>query len=116
MGGPTAHPTVVTLASGEPPDSLNAHGGSFGRHLLREAVPRPVLWEDRERYRAFDDAARVGGRSEPGSVTQSAPLLHRESSEEITCPSTGKEAGNMGHLLGSPGRGGERVREEAVER
>ena len=27
MGGPTAHPTGVTLASGDPPNSLNAHGG-----------------------------------------------------------------------------------------
>ena len=43
MAGPTAHPTGVTLASGDPPNSLNAHEGSFDHHLLREAVPRPVL-------------------------------------------------------------------------
>ena len=35
MGGPTAHPTGVTLASGDPPNSLNVHEGSFGCHLLR---------------------------------------------------------------------------------
>ena len=116
MGGPTAHPTGVTLASGDPPNSLNAHAGSFGRHLLREAVPKPVLWEDRERYLAFVGAASIGGRSEPGSVTQGGPFLHRESSKEVACPSAGEEAGNMGRLLGSPSRGGERVREEAVER
>ena len=116
MGGPTAHPTGVTLTSGDPPNSLNAHEGRFGRHLLREAVPRPVLWEDRERYRVFVGAASVGGLSEPGSVTQSVPLLHIESSEEVAYLVTGEEAENMGLLLGSPGRGGEWVKEEAVER
>ena len=49
-------------------------------------------------------------------MTQSVPLLHRESSEAVAYPVAGEEAGNMGLLLGSPGRGGERVREEAVER
>ena len=116
MGGPTSHPTGVTLTSGDSPNSLNAHEGSFGRHLLWEAVPRPVLWEDHERYRAFVGAASVGGRSEPGSVTQSVPLLHIESSEEVAYPVAGEEAKNMGLLLGSPGRRGEQVREEAVER
>ena len=29
MGGPTAHPTGVTLASGDPPNSLNAPGGAL---------------------------------------------------------------------------------------
>ena len=29
MGGPTAHPTGVTLALGDPPNSLNAPGGSL---------------------------------------------------------------------------------------
>ena len=116
MGGPTAHPTGVTLTSGDPPNSLNAHGWSFGRHLLWEAVPRPVLWEDREYYRSFVGAASVGGRSEPGNGTQSVPLLHRESNEEVAYLVAGGEAGNKGLLLGSPGRGAERVREEAVER
>ena len=115
MGGPIAHPTGVTLASGDPPNSLNVHEGSFGRHLLREAVPRPVLWDDRERYRSFVGAASIGGRSELGSVTQSVPLLHTESSEEVAYPVAGEEAENMGLLLGSLGRRGERVREEAVE-
>ena len=78
MGGPTAHPTGVTLASGDPPNSLNAHEGSFGRHLLQEAVPRPVLWEDRERYREFVGAASVGGRSEPGSLTKCPSSPHRK--------------------------------------
>ena len=29
MGGPTAHPTGVTLASGDPPNSLNVPGGTL---------------------------------------------------------------------------------------
>ena len=40
MGGPTAHPTGVTLASGDPPNSLNVHEGSFGRHLPWEMGDR----------------------------------------------------------------------------
>ena len=33
MGGPTAYPTGVTLASGDPPNSLNAPEGSPDCHL-----------------------------------------------------------------------------------
>ena len=115
MGAPTAHPTGVTLASGDPPNSLNAHEGSFGCHLLWEAVPRPVLWEGRECYRSLVGAASVGGLSEPGSVTQSVPILYIKSSEEVAYPAAGEVTENTGLLLGSPGRGGERMREEAVE-
>ena len=43
MGGPTAHPTGVTLASGGPHNSLNVYEGSSGHHLLWEVIPRPVL-------------------------------------------------------------------------
>ena len=37
MGGPTAHPTGVTLALGDPPRSLNAPGGSLDCFLPQEA-------------------------------------------------------------------------------
>ena len=37
MGGPTGHPTGVTLALGDPPNSLNAPGGSLGYFPEREA-------------------------------------------------------------------------------
>ena len=94
MGRPTAHPTGVTLASGDPPNSLNEHEGSFGRHLLWEAVPRPVLWEGRERYRALVGAASVEGLSEPGSVTQSVPLLHIKSRKEVAYPAAGEVTEN----------------------
>ena len=116
MGGPTAHPTGVTLTSGDPPSSLNAHEGSFGCHLPWEEVPRLVLLEGRERYLALVGAVSAGGLSEPGSGTQSALLLHIKSSEEVVCPAAGEVAENMGLPLGTPGKGGEREREEVVER
>ena len=100
MGGPTAHPTGVTLASGDPPSSLNVHEGSFGRHLLWEAVPRSVFWEGREHYRSLVGAASVGGLSELGSATQSALLLHIKSSEEVAYPAAGEVAENMVLLSG----------------
>ena len=37
MGGPTGHPTGVTLALGDPPSILNAPGGSLGCFLAWEA-------------------------------------------------------------------------------
>ena len=116
MGGPTAHPTGVTLASGDPPSSLNAHEGSFGRHLPREVAPRLALLEDRERYHSLVGAVSAGGLSEPGSGKQSALLLCIRSSEEVVCPAAGEVAKSMDLPLGTPGRGGEREREEAVER
>ena len=91
------------------------HEGSFGRHLLWETVPRPVLWEGCKCYRVLVGTASVGRLSEPGSGTQSVPLLHIKRSEEVAYPAAGEVAENMGLLLGSPGRGGERVREEAAE-
>ena len=47
MGGPTVHPTGVTLASGDPPSSLNAPGWSLGCHHLREVAPELALLEGR---------------------------------------------------------------------
>ena len=44
MGGATAHPTGATLASGDPPVSLNAIGGLESCHLL-EVAPRLGLLE-----------------------------------------------------------------------
>ena len=118
MGGPTAHPTGVTLASGTPPppSSLNVHERSFGLHLPREVAPRLVFLENCERCRAFAGAVSAGGLSEPGSGTQSALLLCIRSSKEVVCPAVGEVAESMDLPLGSPGRGGEWEREEAVER
>ena len=92
--------------------------GVFGRHLPREVAPRLVLFEGRERHRALSGAVRAVsavGLSEPGNGTQSALLLHIRSSEEVVCLVAGEVVESMDLPLGSPGRGGEREREEAVE-
>ena len=107
MGGLTAHPTGVNLASGDPPNSLNAPEGSFGCHLPWEVAPRLVCLEGRERYRALAGAVSAVGLSEPGSGTQNALLLRIRSSEEAICLAAGEVAES---------RGGEREREEAVQR
>ena len=76
MGGPTVHTTGVTLASGDPPSSLNATGWSPGCHHLWELAPELALLEGRERYLEFAGTVSAGGRSEQGSGTQSGPLPH----------------------------------------
>ena len=43
MGGPTAHPTGVTLALGDPPSSLNAPGWSLGCFPVQEAREPALL-------------------------------------------------------------------------
>ena len=53
MDRPTAHPTGVTLASGDPHSSLNAPEGRFGRHLPLEVALRLVPLEGHKRYRAL---------------------------------------------------------------
>ena len=116
MGRPTAHLTGVTLASGDLPSNLNAHEGGFGCHLPWEEAPRLVLLEGRERYRVLVGAVSAGGLSKPDSGTQSALLPRIKSSEEVVCPAAGEVAENMGLPPGSLGRGGEREREEVVER
>ena len=68
-----------------------------------------------EHYPSLVSAASVGGLSGPGSATQNAPLLHTESSKEVAYPAAGEVAENRGFPRDIPGRGGERVREEAVE-
>ena len=49
MGGPTAHPTGVTLALDDPPRSLDTPGGSPGCLLAREAQ-EPGLWVGHGRF------------------------------------------------------------------
>ena len=116
MGGPTANPTGVTLASCDPPSSLNAPEGSFGRHPSLKAAPRLVLLEGPERYCSLAGVVSAVGLSEPGIGTQSALLRRIRSSEEVACLTAGKVVKSMDLPLGSPGRSGERGREETVER
>ena len=116
MGGPTAHPTGVTLASGDPSSSLNAPEGSFGLHPPLEAAPRFVLLEGRKQYRSLVGAVSAVGLHEPGIGTQSVPLRRIRSSEEVACLAAGEVVESMDLPLGSPGRGGEREQAEAIER
>ena len=106
MGGPTAHPTGVTLASGDPPSSLNAPGGSLGRHHLQEAAQGLALLEDHELYLALAGAVSAGGRSELGSGTQSGLLSHIGSNEEAVCPAVDEVAENRVLRPRNPGTGG----------
>ena len=97
MGGPTVHPTGVTLALGDPPRSLNAPGGSPGCLLAQEAR-EPGLWVGHERFPGLVAATSIAAGSERGSDRQSA-LLHRiGSSVEASCLAVGVVAKNMGLL------------------
>ena len=49
MGGPTVHPTGVTLASGDPSNSLIVRWGEFGSRPRAEVAPGFVLEAGRER-------------------------------------------------------------------
>ena len=70
----------------------------------------------RERQRTLVGTASVGGLSVLGSETQNALLLHTRSSEEVAYLTAGEVVEDMGFPRDIFGRGGERVREEAVER
>ena len=53
MGGPTAHPTRVTLASGDPSNSLTVRWGELGSRPRIAAAPVFVLEVVRERWRGL---------------------------------------------------------------
>ena len=61
MGGPTAHPTGVTLASGDPSNSLTVRWGWSGSRLLEAAVPGFVLVAGRGHWRMLAGEEGVGG-------------------------------------------------------
>ena len=72
MGGLTAHPTGVTLALGDPPNSLNAPGGSLGYFLEQEArEPAPLV--ALEQFPGLAVAASVVAVSEQDSDKRSGP-------------------------------------------
>ena len=60
MGGPIAHPTGVTLVSGDPSNSLTAHSSWDGSRLL-DAAPGFVLVAGRGRWRVLGGEKGVGG-------------------------------------------------------
>ena len=115
MGGPTAHPTGVTLASDDPPKSLNAPGESPGCLLTREAQ-EPGLWVGHGRFLRLAAVISAAARSGQGSDRQNGPPHRTGSSEEAFCRAVGVEAENRGLLPHNPGTTGGKVGKEAAER
>ena len=97
MSGPTAHPTGVTLALGDPPSSLNAPGGSLGYFPVRGArEPAPLVAP--ERFLGLAVATSVVAVSERDSDKRSGPPRRRRSIVEASCLAVSVEAENMGPL------------------
>ena len=109
MGGPTAHPIGVTLASGDPSNSLTARLGWSGSRPLEAAAPVFVLEAGRGRWRMHAGEGGVGG---PGGAGQ----LDTKWPSSLQRKQVFGEGGRMEAPLCSPGRYGERGWEEAVER
>ena len=107
MGGPTAHPTGVTLASGDPSNSLTAHWGWSGSRHLGAAAPVVVLEAVRGHWCVLAGEGGVGGPGGQGSWTQSGLLIRKGSSAVVVDPSDGGEDGRTVALRCSLGRGGE---------
>ena len=118
MGGPTAHPTWVTLASDDPSNSLTVRWGELGSRPRIAAAPVFVLEAVRERWRALADGEGAAELDGPGSWRRSVLPLRRGSSVVVVDPSVSGEGGRTEDLHCTPGRGGERVQEpeEAVAR
>ena len=115
MGGPTVHPTGVTLALGDPPRSLNAPGGSPGCFLVQE-TREPGLLVGHERFSGLTGATSAAAESELGSDRRSG-LLHRiGSSAEASCLAVGVVAGTMGLLPRNRDITGGQVGKEATVR
>ena len=93
MGGPTAHPTGVTLASDDPPKSLNDPGESPGCLLAWEAQ-EPGLWMGHGRFLGLAAVISAAARSGQGSGRQSGPPRRTGSSEEAFCLAVGVETEN----------------------
>ena len=115
MGGPTAHPTGVTLALDDPPRSLNAPGGSPGCLLAREAQ-EPGLWVGHGRFLGLVAAISAAAGSERVSDRQNDPPHRIGSSVEVFCLAVGVEAENRGLLLRNRDTTGGQVGKEAVGR
>ena len=115
MGGPTAHPTGVTLSLGDPPRSLNAPGGSPGCFLLQEAQ-EPGILVSHEWFPRLVGATSAAAGSERGSDRRSDPLHFIGSSGETSCLAVGVEAENMGLLPRNRDITGGQVGKEAAVR
>ena len=107
MGSPTAHQTGVTLASGDPSNSLTTRWGWSGSRPLEAAAPGFVLEAGRGRWRALAGEGGVGGPGGQDSWTQSGLLPRRGSSAVVFDPSDGGEGGRMEAPRRNLGRCGE---------
>ena len=115
MGGPTAHPTGVTLAIGDPPRSLNAPGGSSGCLPAQEAQA-PGLLVGHARFPGLVATISAATGSGRGSDRRSGLLHRRGSSVEASCRAVGTEAENMGLLPRNRDTIGGQVGKETAER
>ena len=61
MGGPTSHPTGVTLASGDPSNSLTVRWGLSRSRLLEAVAPGFVLVAGLGHWRVPAGEEAVGG-------------------------------------------------------
>ena len=93
MGGPTAHPTGVTLALGDPPRSLNAPGC-----CLEQEAREPDLLVDHERFLGLAGATSAAAESEQGSDRRRGLPHRRGNSVEACCLAVGVVTENMGLL------------------
>ena len=118
MGGPTTHPTGVTLASGDPSNSLNVRWGELGSRPRIAVAPIFALEAVRKHWYTLADGEGAGELGGPGGWRRSVLPLCRGSSAGVIDPSDGKEDGRTEDPHCTLGRGGEREREreEAVER
>ena len=113
MGGPTVHPTEVTLALGDPPRSLNAPGGSPDCFLTQEARG-PGLLVGHEWFPGLVGAISTAEGSERGSDRRRDPPHRIGSSGETSCQAVGVEAENMGPLPRNRDITGSQVDKEAA--
>ena len=82
MGGATAHPTGATLASGDPPVSLNAMGGLGSCH---SPVGAPTLGRVEVSW-LVPVLAGVAAVCEQGNGRRSVPLHRRGNTSPAVCP------------------------------
>ena len=94
MGGATAHPTGATLASGDPPVSLNAMGWLESCHSPVGALILGLVGA----FWLVLASASVAAACGQGNGRQSAPLRHRGSTLPAVCPVACPGACNMEDL------------------
>ena len=111
MGGPTAHPTRVTLASGDPSNSLNARWNWGGSRPRWRAAPVFVLEAGHGRWCVLVGGGGVEGLGVQDSWTRSGLLRRRGSNMEGGDPFDDGEGDRREVLRRNPIRCGGRVRQ-----